>query len=74
MATNIKNDLTGHFKCSCVLACMTAVFWCVSENRSFASAFFAKKTQVMHLGGWSAYDVTAKAYPVSIKLESLLGR
>ena len=35
---------------------------------------FAKKTQVMLLGGWSAVDVTAEAYPVSIKLESLLRR
>ena len=33
---------------------------------------FAKRTQVMLLGGWSAVDVTAEAYPVSIKLESLL--
>jgi hypothetical protein len=33
---------------------------------------FAKKTQVMLLGGWSAVDATAEAYPVSIKLESLL--
>ena len=35
---------------------------------------FAKQTQVMLLGGWSADDVTAEAYPVSIKLESLLRR
>ena len=33
---------------------------------------FAKKMQVMLLGGWPAVDVTAEAYPVSIKLESLL--
>ena len=32
---------------------------------------FAKQTQVMLLGGWFADDVTAEAYPVSIKLESL---
>ena len=29
---------------------------------------FAKQTQVMLFGGWSADDVTAQAYPVSIKL------
>ena len=34
----------------------------------------AKQTQVMLLGGWSADDVTAEAYLVSIKLESLLRR
>jgi hypothetical protein len=33
---------------------------------------FAKKTQVIILGGWSAVDVTAEAYLVSIELESLL--
>ena len=35
---------------------------------------FAKKTQVMLLGGWSTVDVTAEAYLVSIQLESLLRR
>ena len=35
---------------------------------------FAKQTEVMLLEGWSADDVTAKAYPVSIILESLLRR
>jgi hypothetical protein len=35
---------------------------------------FAKKTQVMPLGGWSDVDVTALAYPVSIKLKVLLRR
>ena len=35
---------------------------------------FAKQTHVMLLGGWSADDVTAKAYPVLIKLEALLRR
>ena len=35
---------------------------------------FAKQTQVKLLGGWSDDDVTAEAYPVSIKLESLLRR
>jgi hypothetical protein len=35
---------------------------------------FAKQTQVMLLEGWSADDVTAEAYPVSIKLETLLRR
>jgi hypothetical protein len=35
---------------------------------------FAKQTQVMHFEGWPADDVTAEAYPVSIKLEALLGR
>ena len=27
----------------------------------------AKQTQIMLLGGWSAKDVTAEAYPVSIR-------
>ena len=27
----------------------------------------AKQTQVMLLGGWSVEDVTAEAYPVSIR-------
>ena len=31
---------------------------------------FGKQTQVMFRRGWSADDVTAKAYPVSIKLEA----
>ena len=35
---------------------------------------FAKQTQVMLLGEWSADAVTAEAYPVSIKLEALLRR
>jgi hypothetical protein len=35
---------------------------------------FAKQMQVMLFGGWSADDVTAEAYPVSIKLEALLRR
>ena len=35
---------------------------------------FAKKTQVMLVGGWFDVDVTAEAYPVSIKLGSLLRR
>ena len=35
---------------------------------------FAKPTQVMLLEGLSDDDVTAEAYPVSIKLESLLRR
>jgi hypothetical protein len=35
---------------------------------------FAKQTQVMLLGGWSTDDMTAVAYPVSIKLEALLRR
>ena len=35
---------------------------------------FAKQTQVMLLGGLSADAVTAEAYPISIKLESLLRR
>jgi hypothetical protein len=34
----------------------------------------AKQTQVMLLGRWSANDMTAVAYPVSIKLEALLRR
>ena len=34
---------------------------------------FAKKTQVMLLARWSADDVTAVEYLVSIKLEALLG-
>jgi hypothetical protein len=35
---------------------------------------FAKKMQVMLLGGWSADDMTAEAYPVSIKLKPSLRR
>ena len=35
---------------------------------------FTKKTKVMLLEGCSAVDVKAEAYPVSIKLESLLRR
>jgi hypothetical protein len=35
---------------------------------------FGKQTQVMFRRGWSADDVTAKAYPVSTKLEVLLRR
>ena len=35
---------------------------------------FAKQTQVMLFGGWTVDDMTAEAYPVSIKLESLLRR
>ena len=35
---------------------------------------FAKQTQDMLLGEWSADAVTAEAYPVSIKLEALLRR
>jgi hypothetical protein len=35
---------------------------------------FAKKTQILLLGGWSAVYVTAVAYPVSIKLKAFLRR
>jgi hypothetical protein len=35
---------------------------------------FAKQTQVMLFGEWSADTVTAEAYPLSIKLEALLRR
>jgi hypothetical protein len=35
---------------------------------------FAKPTQVVLFGEWSAYAVTAEAYLASIKLEALLKR
>ena len=35
---------------------------------------FAKQKQVVFFGEWYADDVTAEAYPVSIKLEALLRR
>ena len=35
---------------------------------------FAKQKQVVFFGEWYADDVSAEAYPVSIKLEALLRR
>ena len=35
---------------------------------------FAQQKQVVFFGEWYADDVTAEAYPVSIKLEALLRR
>jgi hypothetical protein len=52
----------------------TAVFRVRNGSVTPREEGFAKQTQVMLFGKWSANVVTAEAYLVSIKLEALLER